>query len=162
MDSLEQENIIAKAIIKMIGEQRNIENIILEPNKSNTLLSLKIGSHILCRVKCSGKKQYIEIPAIYSGYINEQSNLIQGNLIIEQLAGSAYLRIMNPTIQLARNFTTLWLAIYDDLNGTNQSFGCCSRYLQCSKAGKCIHLDTVFAKGCHYQEHLKKGEIFYF
>ena len=155
MELLEQENIISKTIIKIIEYQRNITEITVKPNKNNTLLTVKVGTRILCRIKCSGKKQYIEIPAIYSGYVNKQDNLM-----VEQLFDSTYLRIMNPTIQLAKNFTELWLAIYDDLNGTNQSFGCCSRYLECSKAGKCIHPNQVFAKGCHYQEHLKKGENF--
>lgn len=42
-----------------------------------------------------------------------------------------------------------------------ESFGCCSRYLECSDKKKCIHPDLKFAKGCNYKVNLEKGKIFY-
>lgn len=41
------------------------------------------------------------------------------------------------------------------------SFGCCSRYKECSGAKKCIHPDLYYARGCHYRKNLKAGKIFY-
>lgn len=40
-------------------------------------------------------------------------------------------------------------------------FGCCSSCDDCSDAGRCLHEDLFYAKGCMYREHLEKGEIFY-
>ena len=40
-------------------------------------------------------------------------------------------------------------------------FGCCSSSTDCSDAGRCLHEDLFYAKGCMYREHLEKGEIFY-
>lgn len=41
-------------------------------------------------------------------------------------------------------------------------FGCCSRYLECSDAKKCVHKDIFYASAaCQYKSHLDKGEIFY-
>ncbi len=44
---------------------------------------------------------------------------------------------------------------YDD------HFGCCSRYIQCSDAKKCIHPNKLFSTACAYRRHLEKGHIFY-
>jgi len=42
-----------------------------------------------------------------------------------------------------------------------KSFACCSRYVQCSDAKKCIHPQQVYAKQCWYRENLENGKIFY-
>ena len=40
-------------------------------------------------------------------------------------------------------------------------FGCCSKYVECSDAGKCLHQDKLHANGCAYNGNLKEGRIFY-
>lgn len=40
-------------------------------------------------------------------------------------------------------------------------FGCCSRYMECSDAGHCIHPDVMFAVKCAYRDNLAHGRIFY-
>ena len=49
---------------------------------------------------------------------------------------------------------------YDD-SPLRDSFGCCSRYIQCSDAGKCLHPDLQYAKACLYRKNLEAGRIFY-
>lgn len=44
---------------------------------------------------------------------------------------------------------------------SSNSFGCCSRYRECSDIKKCIHPNTLYAKGCQYRENLEVGKIFY-
>lgn len=41
------------------------------------------------------------------------------------------------------------------------SFGCCSRFNQCSDARKCINPDPILALGCKYRDNLENGRIFY-
>lgn len=42
------------------------------------------------------------------------------------------------------------------------NFGCCSKYVQCSDAGHCLHSDIFYATAsCQYKKHLDNGEIFY-
>ena len=41
------------------------------------------------------------------------------------------------------------------------TFGCCSRYMECSKAKECIHPDAKLAKRCQYKTNLEAGRIFY-
>lgn len=40
-------------------------------------------------------------------------------------------------------------------------FACCSRYKECSQAGKCLHEHPYYSKGCYYRENLENGIIFY-
>lgn len=54
-------------------------------------------------------------------------------------------------------------AIISDLEIYEPSwtFGCCSKYEQCSNAGKCIHDFKLYAKGCQYRKNLENSLIFY-
>lgn len=42
-----------------------------------------------------------------------------------------------------------------------ESFGCCARYEACSKEGKCIHPNLLYAKACAYRKNLENGRVFY-
>lgn len=41
------------------------------------------------------------------------------------------------------------------------TFGCCSRYAECSDYRHCVHQDKDFAFDCAYRRNLTKGRIFY-
>lgn len=41
------------------------------------------------------------------------------------------------------------------------TFGCCSRYLECSEAGRCRHPDPGVSKSCLYRKNLDAGQCFY-
>ncbi|HHX28547.1 MAG TPA: hypothetical protein GX716_05980 [Firmicutes bacterium] len=42
-----------------------------------------------------------------------------------------------------------------------ETFGCCSRYVQCSDERRCVNPDRDLARGCAYKAHLENGRIFY-
>jgi len=44
---------------------------------------------------------------------------------------------------------------------SSNTFGCCSRYNECSLQKKCIHANKLYAQGCQYRKNLEKGIIFY-
>lgn len=44
---------------------------------------------------------------------------------------------------------------------SGKEFDCCSRYLECSDARRCIHPDPQFGLKCGYRLVLKEGRIFY-
>lgn len=44
---------------------------------------------------------------------------------------------------------------------SSTSFGCCSKYHLCSEAGKCIHENKLYAKGCSYRSNLEAGKVFF-
>ena len=41
------------------------------------------------------------------------------------------------------------------------SFGCCSKYKECSEQKTCLHVNKLYAKGCQYRKNLETGKIFY-
>lgn len=41
------------------------------------------------------------------------------------------------------------------------SFGCCSRFLECSDAKTCVHENKLYSKACIYRGNLEAGRIFY-
>lgn len=42
-----------------------------------------------------------------------------------------------------------------------KDFDCCSRYLACSDAKRCVHPNTEFSLKCGYRKILRRGRIFY-
>lgn len=43
----------------------------------------------------------------------------------------------------------------------NEHFGCCSKYIECSDAMKCLNKDLIRSKACYYKKNLKEKRIFY-
>lgn len=41
------------------------------------------------------------------------------------------------------------------------SFSCCGKYSACSRELKCVHSNTLYAKGCYYRKNLESGNVFY-
>lgn len=52
---------------------------------------------------------------------------------------------------------TYCLANYE----ASSSFGCCSRFVECSDAKKCVHENKIYSMGCMYRKNLDAGKIFY-
>ncbi len=44
---------------------------------------------------------------------------------------------------------------------SNDSFGCCSRFKECSDSKKCLHPNLLYATGCAYRKNIENGKIFY-
>lgn len=60
-------------------------------------------------------------------------------------------------------YSLIELALYDAVKTyqPENRFGCCSRYLECSKEKRCVHPDLLYSKGCWYRRNIEKGIIFY-
>lgn len=41
------------------------------------------------------------------------------------------------------------------------SFGCCSRFKECSDKKQCVHSDAIYSTACLYRKNLENGNIFY-
>ncbi len=49
---------------------------------------------------------------------------------------------------------------YESDQNSSSVLGCCSKYRECSQAGKCIQTDEYY-KQCAYRKNLENGQIFY-
>ncbi len=68
-----------------------------------------------------------------------------------------------PTEQLLTwlESTALAAELYEICLSTSDPFGCCSEYMACSDAKKCVRKDAMFFGRCQYRQHLRNGRIFY-
>lgn len=60
---------------------------------------------------------------------------------------------------ILHNLQTAYFHCYT-LSSEN-TFGCCNSFLECSDAKRCVHPNKLFASGCLYRANLESGKIFY-
>lgn len=74
-----------------------------------------------------------------------------------------YVKIYISNIDEIYHLKNELLQIYSFLyfNEPVDNYGCCSRYVECSDALKCINPDKKLARGCQYKNNLEAGKIFF-
>lgn len=109
-----------------------------------------------------GKESVFRFQGVKTVYMYIKPRLEQffadAGLPIEHLA-SSWPRIPADSFSFAGAEELAELTFEEVLR--DSGFGCCSRYVECSDAGHCIHPDIMFAVQCAYRENLRKGRIFY-
>lgn len=78
----------------------------------------------------------------------------------ETLSGGV-LKISTPYLIQLFNDVDLAIALYEICLAGSDPFGCCSAYIECSDAKKCIRIDPMFYGRCQYRRNLIEGRIFY-
>lgn len=120
--------------------------------------SIYYGSTLVFRLKLRGKLPFIEVPVEYKEYM---AGIAQAD---HQKASDSFLRIELDSAESSSVITytsALASVLTDIINRLPKEWDCCSRYLECSNARKCIHPDPSFALGCGYRKILASGKIFY-
>ena len=56
-----------------------------------------------------------------------------------------------------KNITEYCLSIYESSN----TFGCCSKYNECSRIKECVHENKLYSTGCMYRKKLEKNIIYF-
>jgi len=142
-----------KEILNM--NQIDNELIVLSKNKSD--YSVKFKSSIIFKVK-KGKNDYICIKKSFQGdvftrYARDICKIDASFVFIPFYALNNF----------DENFSDLLLIITQKILGnySNDEFGCCHRYIDCSDAKKCVHPNKLESLGCMYKRNLEKGLIFY-
>ncbi|MBQ8574790.1 MAG: hypothetical protein IJ447_01935 [Clostridia bacterium] len=116
-------------------------------------------SIVLARIKTIGKSPYISFAHINSRLFDAE------NISYNKVKSDDYLRIdlslfvslcEEKKEELSNIITTIFAKSFNF-----PSFGCCSRYKECSNAGKCIHPDILYATACMYKKNLDEGKVFY-
>lgn len=60
-----------------------------------------------------------------------------------------------------RDFAKSIIVHYIETFEPADKFGCCGKYAECSKEGKCLHENKFHAKACWYRKNLESGKIFF-
>ena len=86
--------------------------------------------------------------------VKEQSkNEIESKVVRIQFA--------NPSDELIEYIKKSVLYCLERYSSKADSFGCCSSFLECSNAKKCVHSNKLYSKSCIYRSHLENNEIYY-
>ena len=146
-------NIINEAIVKELSrDEIYLKHISLKNNKD--YCSLKAMSNLALRISYKKGRYLIEFKPKYSKYFLhfQIENKNDGYCCIT-------FQSVDEIASIASNLCSVAIDILSENCG--ESFGCCSRYLECSNEKKCIHPDKVFAISCEYRRNLENGKIFY-
>lgn len=107
------------------------------------------------RIHLRGKKHYFSIPSLLK-------DLVPESFPTEKGSESNYFRLLVNELHPFEQYSDLFAKLtVETLNRYPKDWDCCSRYVQCSDAKKCIHPDKEFALSCGYRKILNSGRIFY-
>lgn len=129
---------------------------LLSTNVTEGYTVLFYGNLTAFRLKMRGKIHYISIPTLFLDLISPDA---------PQKAVSAepkYRRVIIDEKHPASSYAEMLIAIAGEtVNRYPKEWDCCSLYLQCSDARKCVQSDKLFSLGCGYRKILSSGRIFY-
>ena len=114
----------------------------------------------LCNIQFAGHGAiHLLLPILFTSTASEYG------FEVKKRRSESFIRvIVTPT---SANMQELFHAVIRDSvsrylrGGTDNSFGCCHLYKECSAARKCLHENKLYARGCQYYYNLNAGRIFY-
>lgn len=167
---IEKEQKIVASIISLINDKYlDKATITLQENKSEKDSIIIVvennpwrngvikGDLLFSRVKTGGKVQYVHFKKTYShlfdklrvSYTSNKSERDEGMI---RIALSDFCNLLDhPTEDFIKSLNYMYLN-----NISFSEFGCCSKYADCEKAGKCLHTDQLYATACQYQKLMKR------
>lgn len=124
------------------------------PNAGYTSVYFK--TFTVFRVRFRRGAHYILIPVLFQ-------DMIPAGFKTKQIASDPlYIRLPVDSEHPAEIYTEFLVRIAGEtVNRYPKEWDCCSRYMECSDAKKCVHPDKVFALDCGYRKILDSGRIFY-
>lgn len=146
------------AIASYSGDGKLLTYKSTKPDKKtgNGYTAVFFGNFTIFRLRIRKGQHYISFPSLFS-------DLVPDDYPVKQIKSDPkYFRLMID-VQHPVEFYTDFLARIsgETVNRYPKEWDCCSRYMECSNAKKCIHPDKKFALGCGYRKILNSGRIFY-
>lgn len=116
----------------------------------------KDKSMLFCRIKSTKKIRYVAFPATY-----EEDFSAAGFKLSKIESDSEFVRIsIDEFVEKIESAKPALNKIFRRAFSFS-SFGCCSRYKECSEQERCIHEDQLYATACMYRKNLESGKNFY-
>lgn len=128
----------------------------LSYKRGKTFSSIYLNSSVMCHLCYRKELSYIEIPVTL--FEQAPAEFQPTETIIQRGFVKFHAATINAVIQAKPVLCAILHVLIDKMP---KEWDCCSRYLACSDAKKCIHPDPAFAVKCGYRRILKSGRIFY-
>ena len=118
--------------------------------------SVFLSNFTVFRLRIRKNAHYILIPTLFADLIPSD--------IPHKVSASMpkYIRVPVDKQHPVESYHDLLVSVTrESVNRYPTEWDCCSRYMECSDAKKCVHPDKAFALGCGYRKVLQSGRIFY-
>lgn len=118
--------------------------------------SVRYSSVLAFRIRLRDRANYLEVPL-------ESREAVAGLAPLEKQreAASGFWRVYLEKMSAVDCASSLAKVLQDAINRLPKEWDCCSRYMECSDAKRCVHPDPAFALGCGYRKILASGKIYY-
>lgn len=146
-------DLICNAVCEEIPSEEYRCFLSVTQNKDKSI-SIKAKNSVVAKLKTTKSSSYMEVRSKNIDFFKEEDIIKRG----EEWCRIGLNHIENA-VQFKKELSALYMIALSEMGG--EAFGCCSRYEQCSDAGKCIHPDLMMAWACSYRKHLTAGRIFY-
>lgn len=74
---------------------------------------------------------------------------------------NGFIRVEIPDINFIREYISIFQKMYDDIVSNKKDIACCSKYIECSDARRCVQPVEWIANRCYYRKNIRDGKIFY-
>lgn len=151
-----KENEVISLITHIVSDTgRDISKIKFKPTQTYISASFYDISHL--RSKIGSQVKFISIP-IHLEYIIKLFKLENSVEVKDD-----WIRIPIANTESILELSALILEVFDFCyaKSVGDTFGCCSKYVECSDAKACIQEHEQWAKGCYYRKNLINGKIYY-
>lgn len=120
-------------------------------------------SDLFCRLRFRGKKNYIELPIQFSEEASKYGVVEKPrHASVSVLNNKDFCKLLCSSCDDLSALEPLFIHVLNcAIDNLSSEFGCCSRYLECSDAKKCVNPRKELALQCYYLKNLRKGYIFY-
>ncbi|MBD5162202.1 MAG: hypothetical protein HDT14_09355 [Oscillibacter sp.] len=132
----------------------NAEDVKIVPGK--TYSSIWYDSLLAFRLRLRKNSRYIEVPVESKDTVSEICPLSD-----QKEVSGGFWRVKLGAEPVSDHADALAVVLQDTINRLPKEWDCCSRYMECSNARKCVHPDPSFALACGYRKKLVKDIIFY-
>lgn len=121
-----------------------------------TYSSIWYGSILAFRLKLRKDVRYIEVPLGSRSAVQEIAPLDR-----QKKVSGDFWRVKLNNEPVSEHADALAAVLQDAINQLPKEWDCCSRYMECSNAKRCVHPDPALALKCGYRKILASGKIYY-
>ena len=107
------------------------------------------------RIRIRGSAHFVEVP------LSSRATVSGLAPMEHQKSVGDFWRVRLTAKEMVQQGAVFGAVLRDAINRTPKEWDCCSRYLECSDARKCVHPDPSFALACGYRKILASGKIYY-
>lgn len=118
--------------------------------------SVWYGSLLAFRLRLRKNTRYIEVPLDSRGAVQELAPLSAQ----KEMSGGFW-RVSLGAESVREHADALVKVLQNAIDRMPKDWDCCSRYMECSNAKRCVHPDPSIGLKCGYRKILASGRIFY-